>query len=176
MTTFFFPQGGHCGEVQPHLKIPWKSKIIMYIYMKLCSILNCFFSFSGWREEQRFVLKRVGADLQVFISGSNNRGTADIKDIMATRKKIASCEVGLWTFIGNTLIAYLQNFRKIFSSGNICWHRLGSHLHMAGLWLRFQVGGYKISLRGISRRKQPFLLGPRRFWRFARRNLWDSAT
>ena len=59
----------------------------MYIYMKLCSIFNCFFSFSGRREEQRFVLKRVGADLQVFMSVSNNRGTADIKDIMATGKR-----------------------------------------------------------------------------------------
>ena len=31
--TFFCPQGGHCGEVQLYLKIPWKSKIIMYTYM-----------------------------------------------------------------------------------------------------------------------------------------------
>ena len=31
--TFFCPEGGHCGEVQLYLKIPWKSKIIMYIYM-----------------------------------------------------------------------------------------------------------------------------------------------
>ena len=121
MTTFFFPQGGHCGEVQPYLKIPWKSKIIMYIYMKLCSIFNCFFSFSGWREEQRFVLKRVGADLQVFMSGSNNRGVADIQDIMVTgkRSQVARlvCEPSL--VIYNTLIGYLQNFGKIFSSGSI---------------------------------------------------------
>ena len=34
---------------------------------------------------------------------------------------------------------------------------------MAGLWLRFQVGGYKISWRGISLRKQLFLLAPQRF-------------
>ena len=41
-----------------------------------------------------------------------------------------------------SLVIILQNFRKRFSSGNVCWHRLGSHLHVAGLWLRFQVGGY----------------------------------
>ena len=165
MTTFFFPQGGHCGEVQPYLKIPWRSKIIMYIYMKLCSIFNCFFSFSGWREEQTFVLNRVGADLQVFISGSNNRGVADITEIMATGKRSQVVIIGwLWTFIGNTLFGYLQNFRKRFSSGNVCWCRLGS--------------GYEISWRGItcSLWKQPFLLAPCRFWHFARRNLWDSAT
>ena len=52
----------------------------MYIYMKLCSIFNSFFSFSGRREEQRFVLNRIVADLQVFISGSNIRGVADIND------------------------------------------------------------------------------------------------
>ena len=33
------------------------------------------------------MLNRVGADLQVFMSGSNNRGTADMKDIMATGKR-----------------------------------------------------------------------------------------
>ena len=59
----------------------------MCCYMKLCSIFNCFFSFPGEREEQRFVLKRVGADLQVFMSGSNNRGVADIQDIMVTGKR-----------------------------------------------------------------------------------------
>ena len=32
-------------------------------------------------------MNRVGADLQVFKSGSNNRGVADIKDIMATGKR-----------------------------------------------------------------------------------------
>ena len=30
---FVLSQGGHCGEVQLYLKIPWKSKIIMYTYM-----------------------------------------------------------------------------------------------------------------------------------------------
>ena len=29
--------GGHCGEVQLNLKIPLKSKIIMYIYMYMYS-------------------------------------------------------------------------------------------------------------------------------------------
>ena len=88
MATFFCSQGGHCGKVQPYLKIPWNSKIIMYIYMKLCSIFNCFFLFQA-EEKNRFVLNRVGADLQVFISGSNNTGVAesDIKDIMATGKR-----------------------------------------------------------------------------------------
>ena len=55
--------------------------------MKLCSIFNSFLCFLGRREEQRFVLKRIVADLQVFISGSNIRGTADIKKIMATGKR-----------------------------------------------------------------------------------------
>ena len=69
-----------------YLKVPWKSKTIMYSYMKLCSIFNCYFLFQA-EEKNRFVLNRVGADLQVFMSGSNNRGTADIKDIMATGKR-----------------------------------------------------------------------------------------
>ena len=33
------------------------------------------------------------------------------------RKEITSCQVGLWTFIGNTLSGYGLNFRKRFSSG-----------------------------------------------------------
>ena len=53
MATFFFPQGDHCGEVQPYLKIPWKSKIIMYIYMKLCSIFNSFFSLFQAEEKNK---------------------------------------------------------------------------------------------------------------------------
>ena len=77
MATFFCSQGGHCGEVQQYLKTPWKSKTIMYSYMKLCSIFNCFFLFQA-EEKNRFVLNRIVADLQVFMSGSNNRGTADI--------------------------------------------------------------------------------------------------
>ena len=81
------PQGGHCGEVQPYLSIPWRSKITMHILHETLLNLQLLFSFSGCREEQRFVLNRVGADLQVFMSGFNNRGTADIKDIMATGKR-----------------------------------------------------------------------------------------
>ena len=69
------------------LKIPWKSKIIMYTYMQLCSIFDFYFSFSGRRDYQRFVLNSVGADLQMFKSGSNNRGVAEVKDIMATGKR-----------------------------------------------------------------------------------------
>ena len=88
MTTFFCPQGGHCGEVQPYLKIPWVSKIIMYIYMKLCSIFNSVSFFCRLKRRTKIcVLNRVGADLQVFMSGSSNRGVADIKDIMATGKR-----------------------------------------------------------------------------------------
>ena len=34
---------------------------------------------------------------------------------------------------------------------------------------------YEISRQGISLRKQPFLLAPRRLGRFAQRNLCDSA-
>ena len=47
------------------------------------------FSFSDRREKKRFVLNRVGADLdlQMFKSGSNNRGVAEVKDIMATGKR-----------------------------------------------------------------------------------------
>ena len=88
MATFFCPQGGHCGEVQPYLIILWNSKIILYIIT--CNFAQSsipFFSFSGRREEQRFVLNRIVADLQVFISGSNIRGVADITEIMATGKR-----------------------------------------------------------------------------------------
>ena len=99
--TYFCPQGGpcvrklftglmmylpsqnkehcivlYCGEVQLYLKIPWNFKIIMYTYMQLCRIFNFLFSFSGRREKKRVVLNRVGADLQTFKSGSNNRGVA----------------------------------------------------------------------------------------------------
>ena len=175
MTTFFFPQGGHCGEVQPYLKIPWKSKIIMYIYMKLCSIFNCFFSFSGWREEQRFVLNRVGADLQVFISGSNNRGVADIKDIMATGKR---SQVARLVCEPSLVILYLVSYRILEKDLvlDVCWHRLGSYKHVAGRWLRFHAGGYEVICWGISLRKQLFLQAPRHFWHFERRNHWDSPT
>ena len=134
MSTFFFPQGGHCGEVQPYLKIP-----------------GIPFSFSGCREEQRFVLNRVGADLQVFISGSNNRGTADIKDIMTKGKR---SQVGRLVCEPLLVIPYLVIYRILekdyFSSVNDCRHWLESHLHATGLWLRFQVGGYEISWRGIT--------------------------
>ena len=57
----------------------------------------------------------------MFISGSNNRETADIKDIMATgkRSQVARlvCEPSL---VIRTLIGYnLQNFRKRFTSRNV---------------------------------------------------------
>ena len=61
----------------------------------------------------------------------------------------------------NTLIGYLQNFRKRFSSGDVCWHRLGSLLHVAGLWLRCQVAGYlKLVGRELTCKNQPFILAP----------------
>ena len=63
---FLLPQGGHCGEVQLYLKIPLKSKSFAQSSIS-------YFPFSGRREYQRLiVLNRVGADLQMFISGSNN--------------------------------------------------------------------------------------------------------
>ena len=54
-------------------------------------------------------MNSVGADLQMFKSGSNNRGVAEVKDInfIGRRKEITSCQVSLWTFIGNILSGYL---------------------------------------------------------------------
>ena len=143
--------------------------------MKLCSIFNCFFPFSGWREEQRFVLNRVGADLQVFISGSNNRGVADIKDIMATGKR---SQVARLVCEPSLVILYLVSYRILEKDLilDVCWHRLGSYKHVAGLWLRFHAGGYEVICWGISLRKQLFLQAPRHFWHFERRNHWDSPT
>ena len=50
----------------------------------------------------------VVADLQVFMSGSNNRGTVDIKDIMATgkRSQVARlvCELNLLVIL--SLVTY----------------------------------------------------------------------
>ena len=177
MATFFFPQGGHCGEVQLYLNIPWRSQIIMYIYMKLWSIFNYFFSFSDWREEQRFFMNWVVADLQVFMSGSNNRGTVDIKDIMATgkRSQVARlvCEPSLVIL---SLVTY-RILEKDLVLEMFSLHWVGSHLPVAGLWLRFQVAGYmKLVGRELACEKQPFILAPHRSERFARRNLWDSAT
>ena len=49
-----------------YLKIPWKSKGFAQSSIS-------YFLFSGRRQYQRLiVLNRVGADLQMFISGSNN--------------------------------------------------------------------------------------------------------
>ena len=147
--------------------------------MKLCSIFNCFFSFSGWREEQRFVLNRVGADLQVFISGSNNRGVADIKDIMATgkRSQVARlvCEPSLVILSLVTLVyrflekdfvlenVFLTLGRKSFTCGRAL-------AKISSCWV------YEISWQGISLQKQPFILASRHLVCLARRNLWDSAT
>ena len=58
-------------------------------------MFNFLFSFSGRRQQKRFVLKRVGAELQMFKSGCNNRGVAGVKDIVANREEITSCQVGL---------------------------------------------------------------------------------
>ena len=49
-----------------YLKVPWKSKSFAQSSIS-------YFLFSGRREYQRLiVLNRVGADLQMFKSGSNN--------------------------------------------------------------------------------------------------------
>ena len=54
----------------------------------------------------------------MFKSGSNNRGVAEVKDIMATGKRSQVARlVILLTFVSNTLSGYLLNFRKRFSSG-----------------------------------------------------------
>ena len=100
----------------------------------LCSFAQSsisYFLFQVEEKKKRVVLNRVGADLQMFKSGSNSRRVAWVKNVPGTgyRKEITSCQVGLTTFIGNTLSGYLLNF----SSGNVCWHRPGSHLNV-GIW------------------------------------------
>ena len=81
----------------------------------------------------------------MFKSGSNNRGVAEVKDIMATGKRSQVARLVLWTFI-HTFSGYLLNFRKIFSSGNVCWHRPGSHRMWQGfrwnfvLYMKLVVG------------------------------------
>ena len=127
------------------------------------------------------VLNRVGADLQVFISGFNNRGAADIKDIMATgkRSQVARlvCEPSL---VINTLIGYnwLENLRKRFSSRNV-FLVLGSKSFTCGRALA-KISSccrvYEISWRGSGLPKQRFILAPCHLRRFERRNLWDSST
>ena len=58
-------------------------------------------------------LNRVGADLELFKSGSNNRGVAEVKDIMATGKRSQVARlVILLTFVSNTLRGYLLNLEK----------------------------------------------------------------
>ena len=57
----------------------------------------------------------------MFKSGSNNREVADIKEIMATGKRSQVgrlvCEPLLVIL---SLVVIVQNFRKRFSSGNVC--------------------------------------------------------
>ena len=67
----------------------------VHLYVANCTIFNLLFSFSGKREQKRFVLKRVGAELQMFKSGSNNTVVAGVKDIITNREEITSCQVGL---------------------------------------------------------------------------------
>ena len=44
--TYFCPQGGHCGEVQLYLKIPWKSEIIIvHFYVALLNLQFLIFFF-----------------------------------------------------------------------------------------------------------------------------------
>ena len=52
-------------------------------------------------------MNSVGADLQMFKSGSNNRGVAEVKDIMATGKRSQVARLVLWTFI-HTFSGYLN--------------------------------------------------------------------
>ena len=59
----------------------------VHLYVVNCSMFNFLFSFSGRRQQKRFVLKRVGAELQMFKSGCNNRGVAGVKDIIVTGKR-----------------------------------------------------------------------------------------
>ena len=72
----------------------------------------------------------------MFKSGCNNRGVAEVKDIVATEKRSQVARLVLWTFI-HTFSGYLLNFRKIFSSGNVCWHRPGSHWMWQGFRWNF---------------------------------------
>ena len=141
LVTFLEDLKGHCGEVQPYLKIPWNSKLSCTFTWNFTQSSVAFFFFRLERE-QRFVLNRVGADLQVFISGSNNRGTADIKDIMATgkRSQVARlvCEPSLVIL---SLVTY-RILEKDLVLEMFSLHWVGSHLPVAGLWLRFQVAGY----------------------------------
>ena len=95
----------------------------------------------------------VGADLQVFISGFNNRRVADLKGIMATgkRSQVARlvCEPSL---VIRTLIGYnLPNFRKRFSSRNV-FLTLGRKSFTCGRALAkiSSCWVYEISWRGIS--------------------------
>ena len=110
--------------------------------MKPWSIFNCLFSFSGWREEQRFVLNRFGAGLQVFTSCSNIRGVADITEMIATGKR---SQVARLVCEPSLLILSLVTYRileKDLVLEMFSWHWVGSHLPVEGLWLRFQVAGY----------------------------------
>ena len=67
----------------------------VHLYVANCTMFNLLFSFSGKREQKRFVLKRVGAELQMLKSGSNNTVVAGVKDIITNREEITSCQVGL---------------------------------------------------------------------------------
>ena len=64
-------------------------------------------------------MNRVGADLQVFMSGSNNRGTADMKEIMATGKRSQVARLVCEPLLVVLYLVYLENFRKRFSSRNV---------------------------------------------------------
>ena len=182
--TFFCPQGGRCGG---HLKIPWKSKIIMYSYIVYVALLNLQFLIFFFRQKRitKICLEQGWADLQGW--GEVQKWLHQYRSTWSEghhghRKEITSCQVGLWTFIANILSCYLLNFRKRFSSGNVCWHRPGNYLNVTGLSLKFQVARYMyIKLvvggrGGISLWKQPFLFTPRRWQCFARRNVCDSVS
>ena len=88
----------------------------VHLYVALLNLQFLIFFFRQKRE------KKICLE-----QGCNNRGVAEVRDIVATEKRSHQvARLVLWTFI-HTFSGCLLNFRKIFSSGNVCWHRPGSH-------------------------------------------------
>ena len=112
----------------------------VHLYVANCSIFNfLFFSFRQKRTKKICLEKGWGRTLDVQkwlqqYSSSWSEGHH------RHRKEITSCQVGLWTFI-HTFSGYLLNFRKRFSSGNVCWHRSGSHRMWQGFCWNFMLLG-----------------------------------
>ena len=71
-----------------YLKIPWKSKIIcVHLYVALLNLQFLIFFFRQTREKKICLEQGWGRSTNVQKSGSNNRGVAEVKDIMATGKR-----------------------------------------------------------------------------------------